>query len=87
MLTLDKSQGEFNGPRLFDNREIKVRIHNIKQFDIKPIEVNGQNIEFNIKNGKKSSMPLGVETIDDCVEFKFTQNVNEEYYIVMYLSK
>ncbi len=87
ILTLDKSQGKFNGPRLFDNREIKVRIHDIKQFDIKSIEVNGQNIEFNIKNGKKGSMPLGVETIDDCVEFKFTQNVNEEYYIVMYLSK
>lgn len=87
VLKFDKSQGSFDGVRAFESREIKVRIHGAKRFNPNKIQVNGQDVGFGVRQGKKCAFPFGSESVDGYAEFSFTQNVYEDYCIKIYLSK
>ncbi len=89
IIKFNAAEGQFNGEKCFDKREIVVKYHLLKGADsVKKVTINGEEVDY--KKTKKDGLAFPLNT-SDCapdggvISVPIKTDVNKEYEIKFYL--
>ncbi len=87
-MTLDKSEGHFDGKYFSESKNMKLKFHMLYQKDIKEVRINGEKVSYSLhkRNMKAKVLSNTSEALDnDTLVVEFVHNMNEKQIIEIYL--